>query len=214
MDKDEADFREVVKLAFADHENVIKAKRSPLIRALAQGPENKKYVAALYEGLRTGKSMSTICWLHISVVTYENQFVWDVINQLFSEHMLADNPIPLPEPLKRLWLDITYGILKPPRKKKGRPSTYDRDCLILMLLYFARQNFDGLKHTHSRETRRQRNEDNPDWEPSSAVDIIAKAFGKKYRTVEGIWESRLNPESPLFGFNKHFRGQTAIYPKK
>ena len=206
MDKDEADFREVVKLAFADHENVIKAKRSPLIRALAQGPETKKNVAALYEGLRTGKSKLTVCRLHISVVLYEDQFVWDVINRLFDEHMLADNPIPLPEPLKRLWLDIRYGILKPPRKKKGRPSTYDRDRLILMLLEFARRECKGLIHTHFKETRIN-NQDNPNWKPSSAVDIVAKAFGMKYRTVEGIWESRLNPKSPLFDFYKRAQAE-------
>ena len=144
---DKTDFQVAAKLLASVRKHEEAEKRKPgrkLAETIVQAQSMKGLSTSLYEGLRTGESKPIIFYLHVSLVLCEDQFAWDVINRVINEHVLADDPIPLPEPIKRLWFGIRFGTVKTPGKKRGRkPENHKKYCDILILLH-DRSKF-GLK---------------------------------------------------------------------
>ena len=193
---DETDFRAVAKMfaSIRNHEEAEKRKPGrKLAETIVQAQSMKELSTSLYEGLRTGESKPIIFYLHVSLVLFEDQLAWDVIRWVINEHVSADDPTPLPEPLKRLWLGISFGTLKPPGKTRGRkPQNYKKYCNFLMLLH-DRKKFD-LKL-------------------DDAVHIISCHFHTSEENVRRIWKRRHDNKSPLSDFYEALQSERKKIPE-
>ena len=189
---DDAKFRAAIERAHEYSEKI--ASTSKLVKVLAESQRMKEIGVSLYEGLRTGESKPTIFYLHLSWIVYKDEFARDVINWIVSEHILADDPIPLPEHLKRVWFRIRSEQLPPPKKKRGRPViNYDRDCLILTLLHDVKKQY-GLKVI-------------------DAIGIVAEEFVISEERINQIRDLSHDNKSPLCRFYKVLKSERKKTPK-